>query len=149
MQSLLSRIDAGERVTFDELLRAELSAQGSLEDGSRISLEGTPGIRLGATTIQTLALAIHELATNAAKYGALRDHGHLLVRWWVERAGERQRLKVEWSESGVAMPAASAVAAGGGYGRELIERALPYQLNAETSLVMGENGVRCTIALPI
>ena len=38
---------------------------------------------------------------------------------------------------------------GGGYGRELIERALPYQLNAQTTYELGEEGVRCTILLPI
>ena len=47
------------------------------------------------------------------------------------------------------MPGVDAPARGGGYGRELIERALPYQLKAKTTYEMGSDGVRCTIAVPI
>ena len=47
------------------------------------------------------------------------------------------------------MPGVAAPARGGGYGRELIERALPYQLKAKTTYEMGSDGVRCTIAVPI
>ncbi len=47
------------------------------------------------------------------------------------------------------MPEAGAPARGGGYGRELIERALPYQLHARTTYELGRDGVRCTITVPI
>ena len=47
------------------------------------------------------------------------------------------------------MPHVGAPARGGGYGRELIERALPYQLGAETTYELGADGVRCTIEMPI
>ena len=81
--------------------------------------------------------------------GALsQPDGHLTVRWRVETDGAGRQLHVEWRESGVAMPA-NAAPQGGGYGRELIERALPYQLKARTSYEMGTDGVRCTIAVPI
>jgi hypothetical protein len=57
---------------------------------------------------------------------------------------------MEWAETGVEnMPAADAPAQGSGYGRELIEQALPYQLKARTTYLMGADGVRCTIVAPI
>ena len=59
--------------------------------------------------------------------------------------GERQ-LRVEWRETS-ASPTARPT--GSGYGRELIERALPYQLQAETSYEIGPDGLRCVIALPV
>ena len=100
--------------------------------------------------MQTFALALHELATNATKYGALAQReGRLVVRWRRARLAGGPGLRVEWTEGGVAMPALGAAPQGGGYGRELIERALPYQLGAETTYEMAADGVRCTITLPL
>ena len=67
-----------------------------------------------------------------------------------------QRLRVDWRESGVSIAAPEAPSTDGtpvpprqGYGRELIERALPYQLRAETSYQLTPEGVRCTIIVPL
>ena len=155
VQGLLSHLSAGERVDFDELLRSELTALG-VADGKaeRVTLDGPSEVPLRSATVQTLALAVHELATNAVKYGALAtdaDNAHLAVRWHVEpaTASDPPILHVDWRESGVNMPHVGAPAHGGGYGRELIERALPYQLGAETTYEFGVDGVRCTIEMPI
>lgn len=67
----------------------------------------------------------------------------------MEREDGRRWLRVDWRESGVEMPPPDAAPRGGGMGRELIERALPYQLRAKTSFVLGADGVHCTIALPV
>ncbi|MBB2709103.1 UNVERIFIED_ORG: two-component sensor histidine kinase [Rhizobium etli] len=153
VQGLLSRLQEGDRITFDQLIRSELAAHGTLEgENSRISLQGPDGVRLRSTTVQTMALAMHELGTNAAKYGALSQaRAHLAITWRVEQSGEGGKpwLHVEWQESGVKMPPADSGPQGGGQGRELIERALPYQLDAKTSYVLGEDGVHCTIAIPV
>lgn len=149
-QSLLSHVSVGERVTFDKLLGAELAALGAA--GDKVTLAGPDGVPLRAATVQTLALAIHELATNSAKYGALSPNGGRLdVRWRVESTeGDHDPvLHVEWKESGVNMPAPLEQAGGGGYGRELIEKALPYQHGAQVSFSLEPDGVRCTIALAI
>lgn len=146
VQALLSRLEDGDRVAFDELLHDELRAH----EGPRVTLEGPAGVLLRSSTVQVVAMAIHELATNAMKYGALaQQRGRLSVRWWLEpqAADGRRLLHVEWVESGVTVPQASEIQRGAG--RELIERALPYQLDAETTYTLGETGVRCTIRLPV
>jgi two-component sensor histidine kinase len=94
---------------------------------------------------------VHELLTNAVKYGALATaEGHLEVRWeMLGDADASPKLRVTWRESGVAMPDVPHSQKGGGYGRELIERALPYQLGSQTSYRLGADGVHCTIEVPI
>lgn len=157
VQDPLSRPDDGDRIAFGELVRTELSAPGAVDaqgQGARVALEGPAGVRLRSGSVQTLALALHELATNPAKRGTLAGaNGRLLVRRRVLRGaatgGAAPRLEVEWVESGVAMPSARLAPRGGGHGRELIEPALPYQLGAETAYELGRDGVRRIITLPI
>ncbi|WP_202864040.1 sensor histidine kinase [Dyella jiangningensis] len=151
VQSLLSRLDDHDRVTFDDVIRTEFAAM----DGSshRVVLAGPPGIRLRSSSVQTLALALHELATNAMKYGALsQTRAGLAVTWSMQPLGPEGEpwLHVEWRETGVKMPiSGDAQLKRRGQGRELIEQALPYQLNASTSYVLGPDGLTCTISLPV
>jgi PAS domain S-box-containing protein len=154
VNGLLSRLEESDRITIDELIRAELSAHGVLEGdwhGPQVTLHGPTGVRLRSGNVQTLALALHELATNALKYGALAStEGQLSIRWRVVRSQDgRRRLRVEWEESGVAVPPSREDTLRRGYGRELIEQALPYQLKADTRYEIGPDGVRCFIDLPV
>ncbi len=139
-----------DRVTFNELIETELAAQSIrvAENGS-VRLDGPKGVRLRSGTVQTLAMVLHELMTNAVKHGALKQPtAHLAVRWWLEAMGEGGKpwLHLDWKESGVEMPPLSH---GIGQGRELIERALPYQFDAQTMFTLEADGVRCTISLPV
>jgi len=139
-------------VTFDELLAVELSALGHPSGSDRVTLQGPNGISLRSSAVQTFAMALHELATNAVKYGALgQPGGRLSVTWYLDRAetGKPPRLHVDWLESGVDMPPVDARAQGGGTGRTLIERALPYQIGATTNFNMTPSGVHCSISLPV
>lgn len=150
VQGLLSRLEETDRVAFDELIRTELAAM----DGAvgRVTLDGPAGIRLRSSMVQTLAMALHELATNAMKYGAFsQPDGRLVITWRVESPDDRgrPRLHIDWRESGVKMPAADAAPHGSGQGRELIEKALPYQLHARTRFELGPDGVHCTITIPV
>jgi two-component sensor histidine kinase len=149
VQGLLARVDHGA-VDLRELVEAELKAHGdSGTETKKITIEGPP-VRLAAAAAQALALGIHELATNAVKYGALKQpSGRLEVDWRVESdLGGKKRAVLEWREIGVQMPEGDAPTRKG-FGRELIERALPYQLNAETQLKFGPDGVRCRIATTV
>jgi two-component sensor histidine kinase len=146
VQSLLSRLTEGERVSFDSLIRTELDAHAA--SPGQVTLEGPAGVRLRSGSVQTFALALHELATNAVKYGALsQPFGRLSVVWSVEQEAQPM-LHVDWRETGVALNDEAGISLSG-YGRELIERALPYQMKARTSYAFGPDGVHCTIAAPI
>lgn len=150
VNGLLSRLDEGVRISFDELIRTELAGHGVVDHeghGSQVMLDGPKGVRLRSATVQTFALGLHELATNAVKHGALsRPEGRLHVEWDLITGQNGERcLRVEWQESGLRMPLPMQP----GYGRELIERALPYQLGAATIYELTPDGVRCTITLPV
>ncbi|WP_255331239.1 sensor histidine kinase [Paracoccus albicereus] len=163
MNRLLSRLDSGRRISFDELLRTEFDAHGITDPkdpGSPVRLEGAQGILLRSSHVQTLALGIHEFATNALKYGALsQPQGRLSVSWHlIKGSGGERRLHVEWCKSGASPPAGEPDdgAKGrqpahhrSGYGRELIEKALPYQLKAETFFELTSRGLRCSITLSV
>jgi PAS domain S-box-containing protein len=146
VQGLLSNVEQ-EAITLAAVLRLELDALGA-QATDRISLDG-PNVVLPSNAIQTLALAIHELATNARKYGALRhEKGRLQVRWRLS-PGDRddRRLVLEWVESGVEtkphIPPKS------GFGRTLIEVALAESLGAKTGFQLTNDGVYCTIELAL
>jgi two-component system, chemotaxis family, CheB/CheR fusion protein len=148
-QGLLFRTHEGGRVIFDELINTELAAQ-SVHAGEhgRVTLDGPKGIPLRSRTVQSLAMALHELVTNAVKYGALKHpNGHLTVRWRQKTLAESGKpwLHLDWKESGVEMPPLDAKPQGSGQGRELIERVLPYQFDAQTTFAMEPDGVHCTI----
>lgn len=148
-QGLLSRLPDGSRVGFDELLGAELGALVGDAGNGRMFLEGPRGIVLPYTSVQTLALALHELTTNALKHGALAGgEGELAVRWSIRRSDGMRMLFVDWRERGVRLPA-SVADKRIGFGRELIEHALPYQLGARTTYAFTGDGVHCTLLVPV
>ena len=146
VQSFLSRSSAYS-VPLVEIVEAELHAAG---DGASGKVEiGGDAVALPGESVQAVALAIHELATNAVKYGAIaQPQGRLSVTWRVEpgRGDEGQRLRIDWRETGVTMP--QEPPSRRGYGSELITRALPYQLRARTTLEFTHEGVRCQVVLP-
>ncbi|WP_336490593.1 PAS domain S-box protein [Methylobacterium nigriterrae] len=149
VQGLLSRADQ-EPITIRALIESELDALGAADLRERIVLDG-PAVTLRKGSVQTLALALHELATNARKYGALgSDQGQLTVRWRVPvPEGEGRRLALEWVEEGIGGLSDEQSLIRRGYGRELIERALPYVLQARTSYELGATELRCSIDLPL
>jgi two-component sensor histidine kinase len=90
-------------------------------------------------------MALHELATNAVKYGALsNDTGKVQISWIVEDKG--RDFQFRWSESGgplVVVPRRR------GFGSRLIEQGLSQDLAAQVRLEFEEEGVVCTIKAPI
>ena len=146
VQGLLSNSNQ-KPITVGVLVGAELDALGAT--GKRIAYGGS-NILLRNRAAQTLALAVHELATNARKHGALaNESGDLSVTWHIEAAPSR-RLVLEWIERGITPPPAGGNdPARRGYGRKLIERALPYTLSAQTRFELAADRLHCTIILPV
>jgi two-component system CheB/CheR fusion protein len=136
--------DAG--VDFEEFVRDELLAV-AVKDEEKARIDGPP-VRLRAKAAESIGLAIHELATNAIKYSALSGSGgHIDVTWRVEGADGDRRLRLEWRESGVRIAAVAPRRRG--FGSELFERTLRYELDAETGLEFTPGGVRCIIEMPL
>jgi two-component sensor histidine kinase len=108
---------------------------------NRIVFDG-PEIMLHPGSAQSLALALHELATNAAKYGSLSDGaGQVRIKW--ETHGDS--LKVTWGEANgppVSTPAA------GGFGTKLIEASIKGQLGGSTKFDWRPAGLQCTLVMP-
>ncbi len=122
-----------------ERLVAEQLEPYEVGGGSRCELRGSD-VQLTPDEAQAVALAIHELATNAAKYGALSAaDGRVSVAWRM-RAG---RLAITWTESGgpsVRAPSRS------GFGTTLIERSLAALPGGDVRLDWRKSGLRCTIS---
>jgi two-component sensor histidine kinase len=118
------------------------------EASPAVAIEG-PEVRLKARQVQNFALAVHELTTNAVKYGALKDgSGRLSITWdHAHDESTGRRLALRWIESGVAIPQSAAPRRG--YGTELIQEALAYALQVEVEYVLEPGGVRCRIEMPV
>jgi PAS domain S-box-containing protein len=116
------------------------------ERGDRIRLGGS-AVRLPPKVALTLAMVLHELATNAAHFGALSSAlGTLTVTWRESEAGGRRALHLEWQEDGgprVTQPAIE------GFGLKLLERGIGKELNGESLIAFDNGGVRCIIDIPL
>jgi two-component sensor histidine kinase len=105
-------------------------------------------VRLREGAAETFALAIHELTTNALKYGALSlPKGRLSVSWRVLNTHAGAKLSLTWKEEGV--PLVNLDPSRNGFGRELIEQGLPYELGASTSLDFRAGGLHASIEAPL
>jgi PAS domain S-box-containing protein len=134
-------------VDLESLVRDELLSVGA-GDGPYLRITG-PDVKLQSKAAEMLGLAVHELTTNALKYGALSTaKGKIDILWSVNSGyGGEDRLDFIWEEQGV--PAISLPPSRRGFGRELIEDALPYSLAAKTELQFRGGGIRCVISLPL
>jgi two-component sensor histidine kinase/CheY-like chemotaxis protein len=125
-------------------LRKLLSAEGEAF-GEHFVLNG-PDLLLNPKTAQALSLIVHELTTNAAKYGALSvPDGIVHITWQIETEGELY-LRFVWAETGgppVAKPERV------GFGRTLIERSATHDLDGSVALDFRPEGVVCTLVLPM
>lgn len=138
--------NASGLVDLENMIREELLSVAAADDLS-VTIAG-PDVSLSRKEAESIGLAIHELTTNALKYGALRTpEAKLEIRWSLNmHHGGAERLDIIWEEQGVpAVP----LQPRHGFGVELIEEALPYQLGAETELEFCGGGVRCRISMPL
>ena len=133
-------------VDLEDMIRDELLAV-LADDENRVEVQG-PSVRLRGRAAEVIALTIHELTTNAVKYGALAaPAGKLMIRWRIAGAEDGRTLVLDWRESGV--PAISAAPRRSGFGRALIERGLAYELGGSATLSFLGGGVEASISLPL
>ncbi len=153
--SLLGRIQtmsrahellAGERwlgADIDTVIRQEA---GSFDVGGVIRIGG-PRLRLGPKAALSFALVIHELGTNASKYGALSvPTGRVEINWSISRIDDQLWMILKWQESGgppVKPPEDR------GFGSMLIERSIAYELGGDARLEFLEGGLLCEIRAPL
>jgi PAS domain S-box-containing protein len=140
--ALLSR-SHWEGASLGELVHSEL-AYCTRDDSALI--EG-PDVDLAAEATQPVANVLHELATNAAKHGALSNgDGRVIVRWRKEaNGGSGGKLVLEWRETGgppVAAPSAP------GYGTSVIRDLIPYELGGAVDYELAREGARCRLEIP-
>ena len=111
----------------------------------QVSLSG-PRVALAPSQVMAISLAMHELTTNAIKYGALsNDTGRVSVVWDVMQLADRNQLKLEWNEAGgpaVEKPTQR------GFGSRLLERITASE-GGGAERVFEATGFRCTITLPL
>ena len=129
-------------VALGDIVRRELAPYAT--DGNT-TVEGA-NIVLSAEASQAMAMVLHELVTNAAKYGALSiAGGRVLVRWHHEQDTQYNRLLIDWEEVGgpqVETPKHF------GYGTRVVRDLIPYEIGGSVDLVFAADGVRCKIGIP-
>ena len=108
--------------------------------------DGSRSRRDKAAAAQAMATVFHELATNAAKYGAFsRSSGRLFVGWcWLDN-GSHGRFAIQWQESGgpaVSTPSQT------GFGTSVIRELIPFELGGRVDLTFASDGLKCRLVIP-
>lgn len=133
-----------ESASLDDVIRETGVGCGAEESRLRF---GGPPVRLSPKAAVSLSMALHELCTNAFKYGALSaDGGNVSISWEVIGEGGESRLRLIWQERGgppVEPPSQR------GFGSRMIERALASELGGTVQLEFPRDGVRCVINAPL
>lgn len=141
--NLLTR-EHWDRVSITQIIGDAVAPHGG--EAGRFTLDG-PDLPIQPKTAISLALAIHELATNAVKHGALSlPAGHVDIRWARTDATGSPRLTLCWEEQGgppVATPARR------GFGTRMIERGLAAELTGTVAIDFRPEGLVCTVDAPL
>ena len=142
--SLITR-ENWSNVILAEIVAEELKPY-LAKERANILIEGPP-VPLDPRGALALGMAIHELATNAVKYGALSvPEGDVAVTWIVERTGDDMHLVLDWTEKNgppVTAPTKR------GFGTTLIERGLSYDLGGVAHVTFLPDGVRASLRAPL
>jgi PAS domain S-box-containing protein len=144
--------DDWERASLADIVNTAVAAHGGVSHGSEggaaapaIRASG-PGVRLAPEAAVALAMAFHELATNAAKYGALSvPGGRVEVAWGPTVDG--RALEITWIEEGG--PPIVSPPGRRGFGSVLLERGLARQFGGEIEIELPRGGLRCRARLPL
>jgi PAS domain S-box-containing protein len=143
VQTLLTR-QGNRGGSLRGILESEIGAQAHCEN--QYELAG-PDLMLSPKAVEVLTLAFHELSTNALKYGALSVRGgKVSVTWTPFEKREKQWLAIDWLEEGApSRPPPTRR----GFGLELIEAKIPYELRGTGKTTIEPGGARCHIEFPL
>ncbi len=134
-----------EGAEMEEMVRSAIAPYRE-HQSDRFAVSG-PFVRISPLKALALSMALHELATNAMKYGALSsDEGRVAIEWDWYTTPQMRRLRLTWRESGgpqVSPPS------GTGFGTRLIQQGLAGQLNARVDMDYRPEGLWCTIDAPL
>jgi len=115
------------------------------KEKERVHTSG-PSLHVAAPSAVMISMMLHELATNAAKYGALsNESGEVFIDWHPVGDGDA-RVQLSWRETGgpaVATPTRK------GFGTTLIQRGLAGQLGGKADIEFAPSGLRCTLECPV
>ena len=143
VQALLTR-SANQGGSLRQVIDAEISAKA--EYNGQYELTG-PDITLSPKAVEVPAMAVHELCTNAIKYGALSvPGGRVKVKWWNIQKDRTSWLELDWVEKGapiITPPTRK------GFGSELATGRIPYELGGSGTLRFVPEGLRCHLELPL
>jgi PAS domain S-box-containing protein len=144
-QSLSTRSASGQ-VNLADLVHDELLSH-HLSDEDQVSAEG-PDVMLGVKAANMLGLAIHELASHAVTFGGDGSpQPRLIVRWGIEEQDDQPKLMLLWREEGRDL--ADPDEALGALARDFLERALHYEMDAETRIQTRPGGLAFEVRLPL
>jgi two-component sensor histidine kinase len=132
-----------QSVGLDALVRSQLAPYAA---GTNVRISGTD-VMLAAAETQAVTRVLHELATNAAKYGALSiPGGQVLVTWDHKSNGAAANLILVWRELGGPPVARKHLSS---YGTNLIRNLIPHELGGTVDLAFAKEGVNCRIEIPV
>ena len=131
-------------VEIADLIRSQLSHLGRALD-ERVSFDG-PRVVVTPSAAQALGMALHELSTNAIKYGALKnDGGHIHIGWTVKPVDGHRQFELTWREEGgprVEQPTRT------GFGRMVFEQMTGHALQGDVSIAYDPEGLKWTLKAP-
>jgi two-component sensor histidine kinase len=137
--------DKWQRADLREMVLRVLEPY-TLQAHGRLRLAG-PDLRLQPRSALTIAMVLHELAINAAKYGALSAaEGRIAIDWTLVGEGGARQLRLTWRETGgppVGPPERK------GFGSVLIERSVKQELDGTAELLFDPSGLTCTLQVPL
>jgi PAS domain S-box-containing protein len=132
-------------VQLEALVRSQINPY-SEPGGERFRIGG-PAIALDSAATQAIGMALHELAANAAKYGALSiDGGHIVVSWRVVRSDGEPTLEMDWIEREGPSAAPPSTR---GFGSVVMDRMLSQRLNAVVRLSFEAGGLSWRLSVPL
>ena len=131
-------------IEASELINGQLAHFGDIM-GKRILIEGPP-LRLCSEAAQSIGMVVHELSTNAIKYGALSGEGHIEIAWEIDSGGTEPTFLIRWTERNGPPIVAPAYR---GFGTTVVTKMVEMSLDGEALLDYAPTGLTWKLTCPL